>query len=255
MIAITRHLSPAIARCELTHLERTPIDFDRACDQHAAYRDALRSLGCEVIELPAEPDLPDSVFVEDAAIVLDELAVLMRPGAASRRGEVDSIEPALAPHRTLARIKPPATIDGGDVLIAGRRIFVGMSTRSDPDAVEQLRGIVEPHGYLVETAPVHGCLHLKSAVTTLDDHTLLINRNWTDAACFDGFQLIDVDPAEPHCANVIAVNGTILAPVHGQRTMSVLRERGYEVAPVASDELAKAEGGLTCCSLLLPSST
>jgi dimethylargininase len=149
LIAVTRGVSPAIADCELTHLERTPIDVDVAREQHAAYEAALADLGCRVERLPAEPDLPDSVFVEDVAVVLDEVAVITRPGAESRRDERSSIERTLAPHRPLAHITAPGILDGGDVLVAGRDVHIGITNRSDLAAIDQFQTIVGDHGYRV----------------------------------------------------------------------------------------------------------
>ncbi len=195
-IAITRQLSPAINLCELTHLARDPINFERACAQHHQYENALRSLGVDVISLAAEPDLPDSVFVEDVALVLDECAILTNPGATSRRPEVATVETALAPYREIFRIQPPDTVDGGDILTVGRTIFIGLTNRSTNDAIGQMRTIVEPYSYEVRAVPVTGCLHFKSAVTQIDDHTLLINPAWVNRDDFPGLEFIEVDPGE-----------------------------------------------------------
>jgi len=249
-LAITRNVSLRLAECELTCIESQPIDLERARAQHAAYVSVLAGLGCEVIELPAEPDLPDSVFVEDAAVVLPEVAVITRPGADSRKPETASIARALAPHRPLVHIEAPATLDGGDVLVMGKAIFVGLSTRSDRQAVAQLQELLRPFGYTVTGVPLRGCLHLKSAVTRVDDETLLINRSWVDEAPFSNFGLIAVDAAEPHAANCLPVNGRVVFPEAFPDTREKLERRGYNVAPVALDELAKAEGAVTCCSLV-----
>ncbi len=250
-VAITRRLSPSINQCELTHLSRDPIDFERACAQHHQYENALRSLGVEVISLAAELDLPDSVFVEDAALVLDECAILTNPGAASRRPEVDAVEAALAPYRDTFRIQPPDTVDGGDVLTIGRTIFVGLTDRSTKEAIEQIRAIVEPHRYEVRAVPVTGCLHLKSAVTQVRDHTLLINPAWVCQDDFPGLDFIEVDPGEPSAANALLIGGSIIYPSAFPRTKARLAKAGINILTVNADELAKAEGAVTCCSLLL----
>ena len=249
-IAITRGVSPNVARCELTHLARDPIDVAAATRQHLAYEARLAELGCDVHHLDAEPDYPDSVFVEDAAIVLDELAIVMRPGAASRRGEAASIARALEPYRPLRLVTDPGTIDGGDVLRVGRTLYVGASTRTNAAAVEQLRRFVDPHGYEVATIPVRGALHLKSGVTSVADRTLLINRTWIDPARFGGLQLIDVDPSEPAGANALQVGATVVCASAFPRTRERLDEHGIATVAVDATELAKAEGGLTCCSLI-----
>ena len=250
LTAVTRRVSPAIVRCELTHLERRAIDVERAEGQHRAYEALLAGLGCTVHSLPAEPDLPDSVFVEDAAVVLPELAVITRPGAPSRRPETAGVAAALAPYRTLARIEPPGTLDGGDVLAAGRRVFVGRSTRSDAEGVAQLRRLLEPHGYTVESVEVRGCLHLKSAVTQVASDAMLVNPAWVDTAAFGAWRLVEVDTAEPFAANALLVAGRAVYPEAFPRTRARLAAAGVEVAAVDVSELAKAEGAVTCCSLV-----
>jgi dimethylargininase len=250
-IAVTRPVSPSIARCELTHLAREAIDVARACAQHAAYEAALAAAGCEVRPIEPAPDLPDAVFVEDAAIVLDELAVITRPGAASRRAELPSVARALAAVRPLAFIEPPATLDGGDVLQVGRRLFVGLSARTGPEAVAQLRALLEPRGYSVRGIEVRGCLHLKSAATAVADEVLLINPEWVDGGAFPGCQCVPVDPAEPFAANVLRVGSVVLCSAAAPRTRARLAADGFDVRVLDVSELAKAEGGLTCCSLLV----
>jgi dimethylargininase len=252
IIAITREISPRFAECELTHLERTPIDLDLARAQHCAYVNSLRELGCTVIELPAEADLPDSVFVEDAAFILPEVAVITRPGADSRKPETESIIRALTPLTRLVRVQEPATVDGGDVLVLGKRIYIGLSTRSNQEAIHQLNKLLCEYGYSVTGVELHDCLHLKSAVTRVDDQTLLINGNWVDTSNFDGFGFIEVDPSEPHAANCLPIGESIIFPTAFPKTRARLEERGYRVVTVDVSELAKAEGAVTCCSLIIP---
>lgn len=249
-LAITRAVSPAFAECELSFVAREPIDLALAHVQHAAYNQALRSAGCEVMQLPAEPAFPDSVFVEDTAIVLDDVAVITRPGAASRRGEVDSIARALRAHRPLLALEAPAMLDGGDVMRVGRTLYVGESARSNRDGVAQLRGLLAPHGYAVETLPIAGCLHLKSAVTLVDDGVLLVQPEWIDVAKLDGFTLIEVDPSEPHAANALRIGDAIVYPTSFPRTLAKLAAAAIEVIAVGVSELQKAEGAVTCCSLV-----
>ena len=201
-IAITRAVSPAINRCELTNLERLPIDLERATAQHHAYEAALRSLGVEVRSLPADPDLPDSVFVEDTAIVLDECAVLTRPGADSRKPETGSIARVLAPYRELFRVQEPGTLDGGDALKIDKTIYIGLSGRSDMSALGQVQEFLAPFGYTVRGVPVRGCLHLKSAVTQVGEDVLILNPDWVDKASFPGLKFIEVDRSEPYAADL-----------------------------------------------------
>lgn len=251
-LAVTRHISPRFCECEITHIERTPIDLDVARTQHHEYVQALKGLGCEVVELPAEPALPDSVFVEDTAFILPEVAVITRPGADSRKTETESILHALAPLTRLVRLQAPATLDGGDVLVLGKSIFVGRSTRSNQEAVDQLNELLREYGYSVSGVPLHDCLHLKSAVTRVDDDTLLINKNWVLARHFQDFHLIEVDRDEPFAANCLPVGDKILFPTAFPKTRARLEEAGYKVVTVDVSELAKAEGALTCCSLIFP---
>ena len=176
LLAITRDVSPRFNECEITHIERTPIDVKIAQSQHHGYVQALKELGCAVLELPAEPDLPDSVFVEDTAVVFPDAALVTKPGADSRKPETESIARALAPYRELVFIESPATMDGGDVLVVGKNIYVGMSTRSNQEAVNQMNQLLGKYGYKTQGVELHDCLHLKSAVTSVGDNTLLINR-------------------------------------------------------------------------------
>src|SRR5436190_2572431 len=191
LLAITRAVPPSIQRCELTHLQREPIDYARAVAEHEEYEEALRSLGCRVERLPDAPERPDSVFVEDAAVVFDRIAVIARPGAASRRPEVDAVAAALAPHRPLAFIVAPGSLDGGDVLVTPGKVFVGISGRTNEDGVRQLAAILGPRGFEVVGVPVTGCLHLKSAATACflppnrDEReggrtVLIVNPDWID---------------------------------------------------------------------------
>jgi dimethylargininase len=249
-VAITRGVSPAIGDCELTFLEREAIDVENAQAQHSLYEGLLEELGCRVERLDEEPGFPDSVFVEDIAVVLDDIAVITRPGALSRRGERTSIERALAPHRPIRHIQAPGVLDGGDVMAVAKSIYVGLSTRSNAEAARQLGALVAEHGYRVVGVEFSGCLHLKSAVTTVSDDTLLINPEWVDAGAFPKQDCIPVDPTEPRAANVVRIGSTVLYSAEFPRTGQRLSALGYDARPVAASELAKAEGALTCCSLI-----
>jgi len=249
--ALTRPVSPRFDRCELTHLDRQPIDVERARRQHRAYENALRGCGVAVHRLPEGPDLPDSVFVEDTAVVVDEIAVVARPGAVSRRPEVAAVAAALATWRPLAWIEAPATLDGGDVLRVGRRVWVGRSSRTDVLGLEQLAAALGPHGYEVRGVEVEGCLHLKSAVTAVGEDVLLANPAWVDTSAFDGLEVIPVDPAEPTGANALWTGSRVVYAAAFPRTARRLESHGLELETVEVDELAKAEGAVTCCSILV----
>jgi len=250
-VAITRDISPALAACQLTHLARVPIDVEAARGQHRAYEHALAEAGYRVERLAASDDMPDSVFVEDIAVVFDELALIARPGAESRRGEVPAVAEALGRHRRLHTIEPPGTIDGGDVLVVGRRVFVGRSSRTNEAAIGQMRQLLTPLGYGVCDVVVRGCLHLKSAVTALGDHLLLANPEWIDRAAFSAFECVDVDPLEPTGANALLLADRIVYAAAFPRTAERLARRGLQLRTVDASELAKAEGAVTCCSLIV----
>jgi dimethylargininase len=249
-VAVVRDVSPSIPRCELTYLKREPIDLERAVAQHAAYAALLRDLGLEVVEIAADPAFPDCCFVEDVAVVLDGLAVLTRPGAESRRGEIPAVAKTLAGFRPLARIEEPATLEGGDVLAVGRTLFVGRSPRTNTAGVDRLRALAQPLGYRVVAVPVVGCLHLKSAVTALDDEHVLANPAWIDPAPLRGLEIVPVAPEEPGAANVLRVGETVVAHPGFERTLERIAARGYEVRPLDVSEFLKAEAALTCKSLL-----
>jgi dimethylargininase len=251
--AITRAVSPAIVNCELTFVDRQPIDLAKARAQHYAYEQLLEKLGARVYSLHAEPDLPDSMFVEDPAIVLDEIAVILRLGTASRRPETESLAKALSPFRKLAYITAPGTIEGGDVLRIDRTLFVGLTTRTNAEGIRHLAAIVAPHNYKVIPVPVTGCLHLKSAVTYLGRKMLLANRFWFDASPFAAYSWVDVDPGEPHAANALALGDTVIFPASFPRTLAKIESAGFHVVPLDISELQKAESGLTCSSLLFES--
>jgi len=250
LTAITRGVSPALARCQLSYVPRQPINLALASEQHRQYERTLQSLGVRVLSLPPEPELPDSVFVEDPALVLDELAVILEPGAPARRAETESLARALEPYRTLARIELPGTLEGGDVLRLGRKLFVGLTRRSNAEGIRQLAAIVAPQGYEVVSVPVNGCLHLKSAVTGLGRNMLLANRDWFDPAPFCGAKWVRVAPEEPHAANALAIGDTVIFPESFPRTHGRIEQEGFRVLSLDISELQKAEAGLTCSSLI-----
>ncbi len=248
--AIVREISASIGNCEISFVSRDPIDIDLARQQHAAYQRLLAELGCQLTVLPAEDAMPDAVFVEDVALVLDEVAVMTRPGAASRRSEGAAVAAALREYRPLLAIEAPGTLDGGDILRIGKSIFVGQSARSNAAAVGQLQSLLAAHGYRVESVPMRDCLHLKSAVTAVGDDTLLINPQWVSPGAFAGFRMIDVDPTEPHAANALRIGDALIYPACFPRTQARLQAAGLNVRSVDVSELQKAEGAVTCCSLV-----
>lgn len=259
-IAITREVSAALACCERSFVAREPIDLTLAIEQHQTYLRALESLGCVVISMPAQHDLADSVFVEDVAVVLDEIAIMTRPGAVSRRAEVASVAQVLARYRAVLEIVAPGTLDGGDVLHLDRDIYVGESARSNAAGIAQLRELCAPFGYRVHNVITQYCLHLKSAVTQVAENTLLINRAWlsqtsSNISLFADWKMIDVDPAEEHAANALLVSDGVIYPACFPRTRQRLEDAGIAVTSVDVSELQKAEGAVTCCSIVFAETT
>jgi dimethylargininase len=250
LTAITRAISPSINDCELTFQTLQEIDVAKAVKQHQAYEELLRQLGLRVISLPAEPDLPDAVFVEDAAVIVDEIAVMTLMGAESRRGETESLARVLSRYRPLKFMEAPATLDGGDVMRIGRTFFVGASSRTNAEGISQLRDILSPYGYQVKEVEVKGCLHLKTGCTYVGRNSILVNRSWIDAAQLEGFDLIDVPATEPTAANALLIEDVVIIPSSFCQTKAALEGRGFNVRAIDVSELQKAEGGVTCTSLI-----
>lgn len=281
LMAITREVSSSLNDCELSFHARHSIDVARATAQHKAYQDCLADLGVRIISLPAEPGLPDAVFVEDPAVVVDEVAVISNMGAPSRRPEARSLANALSRYRPLKFLVEPATLDGGDVLRVGRSVYVGLSRRTNRDGINQLSDLLRPYGYRVQPVEVRGCLHLKSACSYIGNNTILVNRSWIDAERFHGFELLHVPEEEPAAANALLLNDVVIMPglmsqsrlpgfpSHTQslggsrrkvwrsqtpscfpKTQALLEERGFCVRTIDVSELQRAEAGVTCCSLI-----
>jgi dimethylargininase len=249
-LALTHVVSPDIARCELSFIERSPIDYDLAVQQHEAYCALLQDCGLRVIELTVNSSYPDSTFIEDTVVVVDEIAVMACTGAESRRGEVPGIETVLATYRKIDHIRPPATLEGGDVLLAGGKVFVGITPRTNKAGVSSLTGILEPFGYQIIPVTVRGCLHLKSACTTIDDDTVLVNPHWIDLDPFKGFRAISVPEDEPWAANTLLIDNTVCTHAGFTRTIEILQTYGFQIKTVDISELLKAEAGMTCSSII-----
>jgi dimethylargininase len=250
LMAVTRDVSPAMNLCELSYLERVAIDVAKAAGQHRQYEECLRATGAEVICLPAEPDLPDSVFVEDPAVVVDEVAILTRPGAESRRREGESLAKKVARFRPLRWIQEPATLEGGDVMRAGKTLYVGASARTNAAGIAQLAVELKLYGYEVKPVVVRGCLHLKSGCCYLGEGTVLANREWVDTDALAGLRIVDVAPDEPWAANVLTIGAVALMPSGFPATAEIVERLGWKVQTVDISELRKAEAGVTCSSLI-----
>jgi dimethylargininase len=250
LTAIVREVSSSINDCELSFHARQPIDVARAMAQHQAYQDCLADLGVRIVSLPAEPELPDAVFVEDPAIVLDEVAVILNLGAPSRRPEGSSLANVLSRYRPLKFVIAPATLEGGDVLRVDRSIFVGLSRRTNRDGIDQLTELLGSLDYQVKAVEVRGCLHLKSACSYVGHDTILVNRSWIDCEPLSGFELLDVPEDESGAANALVVDDVVIMPASYPRTRALLEERGFRVRTIDVSELQKAEAGVTCTSLI-----
>lgn len=249
-IALTHVPTAGLEQGERTFVGRDPIDLDLARRQHAAYRDLLAQLGCAVEVLAHNPDCPDAVFVEDTAVVFDELAVLASPGAESRRREVPAIAAELRKHRRVEQVALPATLDGGDVVVTGRVVLVGKSARTNAAGADALARILRRHGYVVRRVGMRDCLHLKSACCALPDGRLLVNPEWVDLRDLAGFDIVEVNPAEAFAADVLVVGRTVVSAAAHPRTAALIGSLGFDSRTTDLSEFAKAEGGVTCLSLV-----
>lgn len=248
--ALTRAVSPNIGGCELTFRNRELIDYKRALRQHEEYCGLLSSLGVEVIKLEASDSHPDCCFIEDTAIVLDELAIITSMGTASRRGETSTVEKELAGYREIAYIRLPAAIEGGDVMQIGKKVFAGLSRRTNAQGIEALTQILKPLGYEVSPVRLEGCLHLKTACSAINDETILANPHWIDLDPFKAFNVLHTPEDEPWAANTLRIRDTACLGADTPRTIDLVRglNDGIEVLDVS--EFRKAEGSLTCLSII-----
>jgi dimethylargininase len=251
VVALVREVSPRIANCELTHVTRVPIDPGRASDQHHAYCQALAELGARVEWLAPLPQHADGVFVEDTAVVVDEVAIVARPGVASRRPETASMADALKRHRPLRELPDAGCLEGGDVMRVDRVLYVGRSARTNQAGIDGLAAQLAGFGYQVRGVDLKGCLHLKTACTYIPAGILLHNPAWIDPALFPGLRPIAVDPSEPYGANTLTLGGTTLVGAQFPRTRNRLEAEGIRTRAVDLSELAKAEGALTCSSVIV----
>jgi dimethylargininase len=254
LVALTRRVSLRIAECELTFMNRQAIDYPRAVQQHSQYQQLLRNLGAKVIELPSDDQCPDCCFLEDTALVLDEVAVITRSGSETRRREVDGVAPSIMKYRNLLRIDAPGTLEAGDVLRMGRNLLVGVSTRTNQQGVEMLRKALKPYAYQVLAIPMKGALHLKSTCTALDDRTVLADLRHFDAAEFSAYKIIEVPTDESMAANVLRIKGTVCIHAGFHQTIDLLRTKGFDIRTVDISEFLKAEAGLTCMSIIFDAS-
>lgn len=249
-VALVHTVTGSLARCELTFVHRQPIDPARAGAQHRDYCRLLAQLGLTVRVVDTSPDHPDAVFVEDCAVLLDELAIAASMGASTRAAEVERLLPVLAGYRAVARIAPPATLEGGDVLRIGRTLYVGSSARTNAAGIAALAHLVAPFDYRVVPVAVRGCLHLKTACTALTDQVLLANPAWVDLRPLADMRVVEVAPGEPFGGNVLRLGDALCAAAAPAATNARIRALGIPLHEVDISELHKAEAGVTCLTLV-----
>jgi dimethylargininase len=248
-IAITRNISSSISNCELTFLSRQKIDISKAIEQHLTYKACLTQLGAQVITLPTEPQFPDEVFIEDTAIVVDELAVITRMGTPTRRLETRAVSEFLVKYRPLKYIISPSTIEGGDVIRTDRTLYVGISGRTNEHGVMVLRNILAPYDYRVIAVHVNGCRHLSTGCSYIDHKTMLANTSWVDTSQMAELEVIEAPKTEPWAANVVKMGEVILMPNCFPQTQRLIEDRGFRVKTLDISEFQKAEGGLSSLSI------
>lgn len=250
-MGFTRAVSPKFASCEVTYIERVPINYELAVQQHDRYCEVLRKCGVVVKQLSAL-SYPDSCFVEDTAIVIDELAIITSMGSASRRGETVAIEPELAKYREIVQIQLPATIEGGDVLQVGKKLFVGLSSRTNAEGIKELARIVEPLGYSVSPVNINSSLHLKTACTAVNDEILLVNPRWVDLEPFKGFNVLSTPDDELWAANTLRINDVICLQAGFPKTVELVQKLHDRIEIFDISEFRKAEAGISCLSIIFP---
>ena len=225
-------------------------DWESALRQHAAYVQALKTCGLLVTVLPPDDDYPDSTFVEDTALLTPACAIILRPGAPSRRGETESIEPVVKTFYTdIEHIHAPGTVDGGDVMLAGNHFFIGLSQRTNREGAEQILAILTDRGMTGSLVPLGNILHLKSAIAYVENQTVVASRELSTRPEFGVYRMIQIDSAEQYGANCLWINGTVLVPAGYPKAESAIIAAGYRTIVLDTSEFRKLDGGLSCLSL------
>jgi dimethylargininase len=244
---------PQTVHAGITSAQLGKPDYERACEQHDRYVGALERCGVEMTVLGADGRYPDSVFVEDTAVVTDRCAVIANPGAAGRRGEVHEIEEVFSGlYENVERIVSPGTLDGGDVLQVGDHFYVGLTRRTNREGAEQLAAFLRGYGFDASCVKLRRFLHLKTGVAYLGGKDLVVAGELVTNGEFDDFDKILVSPEEEYCANCIRVGDHVLLAAGCERTKKKIVERGYDVIELEMSEFRKVDGGLSCLSLRLP---
>ncbi len=225
-------------------------DFDKALSQHDIYAEALRACGLEVIVLPPDDRYPDSTFVEDTALLTSHCAVIMRPGALSRRGETETMEVAVQDFFTnVERVQSPGTADAGDIMMVGTHFFIGLSERTNAEGARQIIQILEKYELTGTAIPVGDALHLKSGVGYIENNTLVATGKFLEQPEFADFSLIEVGEDESYAANCLWLNNTVLTAAGFPKTEQAIASRGYRIVSLDVSEFQKIDGGLSCLSL------
>ncbi len=250
-LAIVRGVPASFSRALAAAVPPEPIDVDRARRQHADYLAALRTCGAEVVELPADESLPDCCFIEDTAVVAGGVALITRPGAASRRREPDAVRPVLAARMPVEEMVEPATLDGGDCLLLGRTLYVGRSGRTNAAGAARARQVFGHAGITVVEVPVTGALHLKSVCSPLGDDLVVVAPGALPPGTFDA-HVLEVPAGEPAGANLVTIGRSAVIAAGCPETARLVDAAGWRPVPVDTSELRKADGALTCLSLIVP---
>lgn len=224
-------------------------DYESALEQHTRYCEALEGCGIELIILEPDPTYPDCPFVEDTAVVTEDVAVIARPGAERRRGEEEAVEEILSTHRSIERIESPGTLDGGDVLQVGKRIFVGLSERTNFEGARQLGLILDRHGYSVMAVPIGEMLHLKSGINHAGGDVLTVTGGLAKLDTFSSYDLVHIPKEEAYAANCLFVNGYLFLAAGFPRALALFRKLECEIVELDVSEFMKMDGGLTCLSI------
>ena len=246
--AIVREVPESYAGCIRPAGSSDPIDVDLADTQHGAYCDVLLGLGLELIRLDADERYPDCCFVEDTAIIAGGLAIIARIGADSRVGEEAAVRERLREHMEVHELENPARIDGGDVLVIGDRVYVGLGGRTNRDALDQVRRLLEPAGCEVIPVALSDVLHLKSACTYLGNGHILMRSGFPERALFDQYRMVEVPREEGYAANCLSVRGRVLVSAGYPRTRDLIEAAGFETIEIEMSEFRKGQGSLTCLS-------
>ena len=247
--AIVRHPAPTMTHGITSANYGTP-DYQMAVQQHQAYIAALKSTGLEVTVLDAQPDFPDSVFIEDVALLTPECAILTRPGAETRTGEVDYVSESVNSfYDRVYEIKAPGNVEAGDIMMVASHFYIGLSERTNLHGANQLDDILKRHGMSASTIDMQEFLHLKTGLSYLENNNLLISGEFIERAEFSSFNKIIVDENEVYAANSVWINGHVLVPAGHPQTCKKIKDAGYHTIELEMSEFQKLDGGLSCLSL------